>query len=87
MRKKFKNYEILNCGSGKEYKIKDVIKKIKKINNFEKKVIFTKKYIKSNPKYMVANINKAKKDYKWKPKKKFNIELAKLIYQIKKDYD
>ena len=61
LRKKFKNYEVLNCGSGKDYKIKDVIQKIKKINKLKKKVVFTKKYIKSNPKYLAANINKAKK--------------------------
>ena len=87
LKKKFENYEILNCGSGKEYKIKDVIQKVKKKNNFKKKIIFTKKYIKSNPKYMVANISKVKKNYKWKPKKNFYVELPKLINQIKKNYD
>ena len=77
LRKKFKNYEVLNCGSGKDYKIKDVIQKIKKINKLKKKVVFTKKYIKSNPKYLAANINKAKKNYKWKPKKTFMMNYRK----------
>ena len=87
LRKKFKNYEVLNCGSGKDYKIKDVIQKIKKINKLKKKDVFTKKYIKSNPKYLAANINKAKKNYKWKPKKNFYDELPKIINQLKKNYD
>ena len=46
LRKKFKNYEVLNCGSGKDYKIKDVIQKIKKINKLKKKGCIYKKIYK-----------------------------------------
>lgn len=87
VRKKISSYEILNCGSGKGYKIKNIIKKILKENNSKMKINFTKKNKKTNPRYIVVNIKNIKKNYNWTPKKKFNMELINLVRWIKKKND
>ena len=47
--KGFSNVNIINCGSGKGRQIKDVIKLISSSFNNEKKIIFNRKKLNSNP--------------------------------------
>lgn len=71
--------EILNLGSGKKQKIKDIILKI---NNFFSKGEPKFGYIKlrkDEPRYSYADLSKIKKIIKWKPNINFNKGLKKTI--------
>ena len=70
IKKKFSGYKIINCGSGKGYKIKKVIKFIIKKRNSEIKPVFNNFGLNINPPKMIANIKEAKK-FNWSPKKTF----------------
>ena len=68
--KKMEKFEIINVGSGKKIKIIDVIKFIKKKLENKERIIFNKKGLFRNPKYLVSKNQKIKK-FQWKPKKDF----------------
>jgi len=75
---------IINCGSGKGYKVKFVIKKIKSILKSKVKIKFTKK--KNNePKFLVVNNNLAK-SYNWYPKINLKKGISQYINWYKKKY-
>ena len=70
IKKKKDGLHIYNCGSGKQYKVKNVVKYIsKKMNN---KIIlkFDGKGLDKNPSSNLVSINKLK-EFDWKPKKNF----------------
>lgn len=67
IKKKFKNFQIYNCGGDQNMKIASVINKIKKIIKKKIKPKFNKSYIKLNPKSLRVDNKKIKKEFKWKP--------------------
>ena len=69
VKKKFQGVNIINCGSGTGYKIKDVIYILKNLFNNKLPVNFNT-ISDSNPSIMVANISAAKK-FGWTPKIEF----------------
>jgi UDP-glucose 4-epimerase len=74
--KKNKNNQICNCGYGKAYSIKKVVKSILK----KKGLNFTYSFSKKRPgdiSYMVADVNKLKKIIDWKPK---YLNIKKMIF-------
>tara|TARA_Y100000591_G_C21798595_1_gene680794 strand:+ start:465 stop:1451 length:987 start_codon:yes stop_codon:yes gene_type:complete len=62
-----KSSDIFNCGYGKGFSVKQIVNQL---NLILKKKIKTEIGIKrkSDSKYLVANVNKFKKKFKWKPK-------------------
>ena len=80
------NFEIINCGLGKSYKIKDVLKKIIIISKTKKKIenILKSKNINVN---ILINIRKAKKLFNWQPKIKLDQGLRETIKWYKKNYE
>jgi len=72
------NFEILNCSYGKSFSVIEILKKILKISNSNKKIIHI-----SNKKTLNVNIlvssKKAKKKLSWYPKVKIEKGLSKTI--------
>ena len=71
-------FEIVNCGIGKSYKIKNVLKLIISLSKLKKNVNYNKKQKNINVNILI-NIGKAKKIYKWKPKHSLKKGLIKTI--------
>jgi len=67
--RKMQKFDIVNVGSGIQFKIVDIIKFIKKKLGNKERIFFNKEGLSKNPKYLVSKNEKIKK-YKWKPKKK-----------------
>jgi UDP-glucose 4-epimerase len=70
LNKSFKNFNIFNCGTGKGYKIRNVIKFMINENKKNIKPKFNGYGLNQNPKSNVVNIHKIKK-FNWKPKINF----------------
>lgn len=83
VKENFSGKLILNVGSGKGIKIKDVINFINKKFDKNLKPIFNKIGSDSNPKKLISSIQKAKK-FNWKPKTNFYYGLNKYIQWFKK---
>ena len=77
--------EIINIGSGKPLKIKNIILRICKLVGFGKPKFGKIKFRKDEIMSLYPNINKAKKLLKWKPKIKFNSGLTQTINYYKKN--
>ena len=76
---------IINCGSGKGNKVKNIIKLIKKQFNSNIKIKYINK-IKKEPKILTMNI-KIAKSYKWKPIINIKNGIVKYVKWYKKNYD
>ena len=85
IKKSFKNMTVVNCGSGKGNKVKDVLKIIMKEYNQNFNPSFNN-ISDSNPSKLVANINKAKK-FGWFPEKKLKYGLVEYVKWFKKNYN
>ena len=70
MNKGFKNFNIFNCGTGKGYEIKKVIKFIIKKNKKNIDPKFNGYGLKQNPKSNIVDIRRLKK-FNWRPKINF----------------
>jgi UDP-glucose 4-epimerase len=81
----FNGIKIINCGSGKSYKIKYILELLKKI--FKKNIIlnFDLKISKDNPKKLDPELKNIKK-YNWKPKKKIDLGLKEYVEWFKKEF-
>ena len=77
-------FEITNCGIGKSYRIKDVLKLVISISKLNKKIQFNKKSKNINVNILI-NIKKAMKIYNWKPKYTLREGLVKTINWYLKD--
>ena len=75
--------KIINIGSGKPKKIKNIIKQIKKITKGGYPEYGKIKFRKDEILKLYPSINNAKKILNWKPKIKFNLGLAKTIKYYK----
>jgi len=75
--------KIINIGSGKPKKIKNIIKKIKKITKGGYPEYGKIKFRKDEILELYPSINNAKKILNWKPKINFNLGLAKTIKYYK----
>jgi UDP-glucose 4-epimerase len=86
IKKNFHGFSIYNCGSGRGYKVKDVINFIIKKNKKKITPIFSGKGLKQNPLSNVTSIQKLKY-FNWKPKKNFWTGISDYIkyYNNKKD--
>lgn len=85
LNKKFKGFKIINVGTGKGIKIREVISYIKKKLDIKISPKFNKFGYKNNPKRMVASSKKVK-NFNWQPKTKFYDGLDKYIKWFKSDY-
>jgi len=85
LNKSFKDFQIINAGTGKGTKLKDIIKHIKKKMGVKIIPKFNKFGFRTNPKSMVVNNQKAKK-FNWYPKMKFYDGLDKYIKWFKSEY-
>ena len=85
LKKNLSGFNVFNCGAGKGYKIKNVLKKM--IYRFKKdlKPKFNMSGVNFNQMSNVTSINKIKK-LGWKPKKKFNKAINEYINWFKKFY-
>ena len=70
IKKRFKNLKIINVGSGRAIKIKDIISYISKKMDINISPKFNGVGKNSNPKILVSSIKEAKK-FKWSPKIEF----------------
>ncbi len=77
--------EIINIGSGKPLKIKNIILRICQLVGFGKPRFGKIKFRKDEIMSLYPDINKAKKLLKWKPKIKFNSGLTQTINYYKKN--
>ncbi len=86
IKKNFKNIKIINVGSGKGIKIKDIISYIS--TKMNKNIIpkFNGYGKNSNPKILISSTKEAKK-FIWSPRKKFFDGLDLYIQWYKKEYD
>ena len=84
--KKFSGFKIINCGSGKGYKIKDVLKFIKKKRGSKFKPVFNNFGKNINPKKMITDITEAKK-FNWSPQKVFWKGLSEYLDWFDKNYE
>ena len=78
-------FQIYNCGSGKLYKINDIVKKIVKFSN-KKLNIINNKSKPSIPINIVIDSKKAQKDFNWKPQIGIEVGIKKTIAWWKKNY-
>tara|TARA_B100000965_G_C19471068_1_gene704141 strand:- start:105 stop:1013 length:909 start_codon:yes stop_codon:yes gene_type:complete len=81
IKKSFKKFTVVNCGSGKGNKVKDVLKLIIKEFNQDLRPNFNK-ISDTNPSKLVADVTKAKK-FGWTPKKKLKDGLAEYVRWFK----
>ena len=84
IKKGFKKKIVVNCGSGKGRKIKDVLKIIMHELNINLIPQFNK-LSDSNPSTLIANINVAKK-FGWSPQKKLTDGLKEYVKWYKKNF-
>jgi len=82
-RNNFTNINIINCGSGKSYKIKKVLEIISNKLKFKNKIKFSKKKLNTNPLNLILNIDKLK-NLKLRPNKKFEVGVNDYINWFKK---
>ena len=82
--KGFSNTNIINCGSGKGIRIKDVLKLISSNFNMSNKIIFNKKKLNSNPINLISNIEQLKK-IGVKPNKDFRIGVKHYVKWFKRN--
>ena len=85
LNKKKDNNPIINCGSGKGHKVREVIKLIKK-KFYSKKIIKFINQKKQNPKILISDI-KIAKSYNWKPKIPFKKGILGYIKWYKQNND
>jgi GDP-L-fucose synthase len=78
-------FQIYNCGSGKLYKINDIVKKIVKFSNKKLKIIHNKSKP-SIPINIVIDSKKAQKDFNWKPRVSIEVGIKNTIAWWKKNY-
>ncbi len=81
--KKNYNFKVFNVGSGKGRKIKSIINIIKKNLNPKLKINYEKQNVQDIN--FIADIEKLKKYFKWKPKSNFFEELSKFIFWFKRN--
>ena len=74
-----RNISILNLGSGKSYSVKDTVQILKKLLKSDLKIINKNIKRKNEILNTVASIDKAKKQFNWKPKTTFEIGLKKIL--------
>ena len=84
IKKGFKDKTIVNCGSGKGHKIKDVLKFIMNELNTDLIPKFNK-LSDSNPSTLIANIRVAKR-FGWSPKKKLTDGLKEYVKWYKENF-
>lgn len=84
VQKGFENVNIVNCGSGKGFVIKDVLKIIAKHFQITEKIDFNN-VSDTNPSILVANISKAK-SFGWKPEKSLKKGLNEYVKWFKKKF-
>tara|TARA_A100001011_G_C14269673_1_gene826413 strand:+ start:654 stop:1556 length:903 start_codon:yes stop_codon:yes gene_type:complete len=83
LKKGFKKFNIVNCGSGRGNKVKDVLKIL--VKEFNQDLIPSFNNISdTNPKKLVADISKARK-FGWSPKKKLKEGLIEYVRWYKKN--
>mgnify|MGYP003685492051 CR=1 FL=1 len=83
-KKGFSNSNIVNCGSGRGRKIKDVLKLISKDFKMKNKIIFNKKKLNTNPINLISNIKQLKR-IGVKPNKNFKIGVKQYVKWFKKN--
>ena len=81
--KGFSNTNIINCGSGKGRRIKDVLKLISSGFNSRNKIVFNRKKLNSNPINLISNIRQLKR-IGIKPKKNFIIGVKQYVKWFKR---
>lgn len=81
--KGFSNTNIINCGSGKGRRIKDVLKLISSSFNSRNKIVFNRKKLNSNPINLISNIRQLKR-IGIKPKKNFIIGVKQYVKWFKR---
>ena len=86
LRLKKTNGEIINIGSGKPTKIRNIIKKFCQIIKLGKPLFGKIKFRNDDIMKLYPNISKAKNFLSWKPKTKINLGLKKTIIFYKKKY-
>ncbi len=85
LNKDFKGFKIINVGTGKGIKLREIISYLKKKLDIKITPKFNKFGYKNNPMRMVVN-NKIAKKLNWKPKIKFYDGLDNYIKWFKSDY-
>jgi len=84
IKKNFSGFRIINCGSAKGYRIKNILKYIISKTNISFNPIFNNKYIKINP--MLLKFKKVyNKEFNWKPRVNFYKGLNQYIIWYKKN--
>ncbi len=81
---KIKKNQIINIGSGRSYKILEIINIINQISKKRVKFFNQNVKLRGEVKNTCANIQKAKKILKWKPKTNIKKGLKKVYYTLKK---
>jgi len=80
------NGEIINVGTGKTFKLKSIVNKIRKLTMGGKPIFGVKNLRRDEISKIYPNITKAKKILNWKPKTPLNRGLIKTIKYYKKNY-
>jgi UDP-glucose 4-epimerase len=84
IKKNFTGLRIINCGSAKGYRIKNILKYIILKTNISINPIFNNKYLKINP-MLLKFKNVCNKEFNWKPKVNFLKGLNQYISWYKKN--
>ena len=74
--------EILNIGTSKEYKVKDVVKKLSKMTKYDN-IVFHEKKIHEYGGKIIANTDKSKRILQWKPRYTMNEGLKETLDWLK----
>ena len=82
--KGFSNTNIMNCGSGKGRRIKDVLKLISSGFNMRNEIIFNRKKLNSNPIDLISNIQQLKR-IGIKPNKNFRVGIKQYVKWFKRN--
>lgn len=85
IKKGFIGLKIINCGSAKGHKIKNILKYIIMKTNKRIEPIFNNKYLSINPRFLKFQ-NVGNNEFNWKPKKFFFEGLNQYINWYKKNY-
>jgi UDP-glucose 4-epimerase len=84
IKKNFFGYKIINCGSAKGYKIRNILKYLIILTKKKIKPIFNNKYVNINPKLLKFR-NVYNEEFNWRPKMNFFKGLKKYVKWYKKN--
>ena len=85
IKKQKKKFELLNISYGKNFSIKEIVKKVRKCINKNYKIIFDRSKPSININISVDN-SKAARQYKWQPKNKIDEGIKKTISWYLRNY-